>query len=203
MPASRASWAGPSDEDALSPTRRRDRLMRLLQAQRDIACAAPDLDVVFRVLADAVLRVFPAEGAIASQPEGDVVVARAAVGVTGPPVGHRIPRAGTLAGRALQTLEGQLCLDSQTDPRTQARHQRERPHPVLDHRPAGARRGGGRPDRRGVLAAGHLRRGPTSSCSACSPTSRPSRLVAALEQSASDELASRAPAPWSSRWPRA
>ena len=121
MPASRASWAGPSDEDALSPDHAvRDRLMRLLQAQRDIACAAPDLDVVFRVLADAVLRVFPAEGAIASQPEGDVVVARAAVGDTGPPVGHRIPRAGTLAGRALLTLQGQLCIDSQTDPRTKA-----------------------------------------------------------------------------------
>ena len=121
MPASRASWAGPSDEDALSPDHAvRDRLMRLLQAQRDIACAAPDPDVVFRVLADAVLRVFPAEGAIASQPEGDVVVARAAVGVTGPPVGHRIPRAGTLAGRALLTLQGQLCIDSQTDPRTKA-----------------------------------------------------------------------------------
>ena len=95
-------------------------LQRLLRAQRDIACAPPDADVVFRTLADSVLSVFPAEGAIASQPEGDFVVARAAVGVAGPPVGHRIPRAGTLAGRALQTLEGQLCLDSQADPRTRA-----------------------------------------------------------------------------------
>ena len=52
MPASRASWAGPSDEDALSPDDdARGRLMRLLKAQRDIACAAPDLDAVFRVLA--------------------------------------------------------------------------------------------------------------------------------------------------------
>ena len=104
------------------PGRRRARTgcMRLLMAQRDIACAAPDPDVVFRVLADAVLTVFPAEGAIASQPEGDFVVARAAAGVAGPPVGHRIPRAGTLAGRAAADPRGPACLDSQTDPRTQA-----------------------------------------------------------------------------------
>jgi diguanylate cyclase (GGDEF)-like protein/PAS domain S-box-containing protein len=121
VPASRAWWAGPSDEDAPAPDDAAPgRLMRLLKAQRDIACADPDLDAVFGILADSVLQVFPAEGAIASQPVGDFVVARAAVGVAGPPVGHRIPRAGTLAGRALLTLEGQLCVDSQTDPRTRA-----------------------------------------------------------------------------------
>ena len=94
-----------------------ERLQRLLRAQRDIACTPPDPDVVFRVLADSVLTVFPAEGAIATQPEGEFVVVRASVGVAGPPIGHRAHRAGTLAGRAMQTLEGQLCLDSQTDPR--------------------------------------------------------------------------------------
>ncbi len=121
MPASRASWAGPSGEDVPGPgDAMLKRLQRLLHAQRDIACTPPNPAVVFRVLADSVLTVFPAEGAIASQPDGDFVVARAAVGVSGPPVGHRIPRAGTLAGRALRTLEGQLCLDSQTDPRTRA-----------------------------------------------------------------------------------
>ena len=92
----------------------------MVRAQRDIACAVPDPDVVFRVLAESVLTVFPAEGAIASQPEGDVIVARACAGVAGPDVGHRLPLAGTLGGRALRTGEGQLCRDSETDPRTRA-----------------------------------------------------------------------------------
>ena len=85
----------------------------MVRAQRDIACAVPDPDVVFGVLAESVLTVFPAEGAIASQPEGDVIVARACAGVAGPDVGHRLPLAGTLGGRALRTGEGQLCRDSE------------------------------------------------------------------------------------------
>ncbi|MDQ1600829.1 MAG: hypothetical protein QOD68_2303 [Actinomycetota bacterium] len=96
------------------------RLRRVIQAQRDISCAATDTGTVFRVLADSVLSVFPAEGAIASQPEGDFLVARAAVGSAGPAVGHRLALTGTLGGRAVRTLTGQLCRDSETDPRTQA-----------------------------------------------------------------------------------
>ena len=96
------------------------RLRRVIKAQRDISCAANDTGTVFRVLADSVLTVFPAEGAIASQPEGDFLVARAAVGSAGPTVGHRITLAGTLGGRAVRTLTGQLCRDSETDPRTPA-----------------------------------------------------------------------------------
>jgi GAF domain-containing protein len=103
----------PDDADLL-------RLRRVIRAQRDISCAATDSATVFRVLADSVLTVFPAEGAIASQPEGDFLVARAAVGSAGPAAGHRITLAGTLGGRAVRTLTGQLCRDSQTDPRTQA-----------------------------------------------------------------------------------
>jgi diguanylate cyclase (GGDEF)-like protein/PAS domain S-box-containing protein len=118
VPASRASWVEPSEEDVPGPgAAMLERLQRLLRAQRDIACTPPDPEVVFRVLADSVLTVFPAEGAIATQPEGEFVVVRAAVGVAGPPIGHRAHRTGTLAGHAMRTLEGQLCLDSQTDPR--------------------------------------------------------------------------------------
>jgi diguanylate cyclase (GGDEF)-like protein/PAS domain S-box-containing protein len=116
-----ASCAGPGDEPA---PQRADpalaRLRRVVQAQRDIACAAADPDVTFQVLAESVLTVFPAEGAIASQPQGAFLVARAVAGSTGPAVGHRIPLTGTLGGRAVRTLAGQLCRDSRTDPRTQA-----------------------------------------------------------------------------------
>jgi diguanylate cyclase (GGDEF)-like protein/PAS domain S-box-containing protein len=96
------------------------RLRRVIRAQRDISCAATDTDTVFRVLAASVLTVFPAEGAIASQPEGDFLVAQAVVGSAGPAVGHRLTLAGTLCGRAVRTLTGQLCRDIETDPRTQA-----------------------------------------------------------------------------------
>ena len=44
------------------------RLRRVVAAQRDIAVAPADPDQVFQVLADSVLTVFPADGAIASQP---------------------------------------------------------------------------------------------------------------------------------------
>jgi hypothetical protein len=48
-------------------------------------------------------------------------VARATAGTAGAPPGHRIPRPGTLGGRALATLEGQLCRDADLDGRTDAR----------------------------------------------------------------------------------
>jgi diguanylate cyclase (GGDEF)-like protein/PAS domain S-box-containing protein len=123
VPASPAAWPGadPGDAPAGSADRALARMRRVVEAQRDIAAALAEPATVFRVLAESVLTVFPAEGAIASEPEGDFVVARATTGTTGPPPGHRIPRPGTLAGRALATLEGQLCRDAELDRRTDAR----------------------------------------------------------------------------------
>ncbi len=94
------------------------RMRRVVEAQRDLAAAPADPAVVFQVLADCVLSICDAEGSVASQPEGDAVVARATAGATGPAPGHRLPRRGSLAGLALSTLAGQLCRDALTDGRT-------------------------------------------------------------------------------------
>jgi diguanylate cyclase (GGDEF)-like protein/PAS domain S-box-containing protein len=120
VPASRASGPerGVAPLDAPGPLGALARMSRVVTALRDIAVAPADPAQVFRVLADSVLTVFPAEGAIASQPDGDEIVARATGGFAGPPVGHRIPQDGTLGGLALRTLEPQLCVDSRVDPRT-------------------------------------------------------------------------------------
>ncbi len=121
VPAGRAPWPGAGRQAAPVPVDDAlARMRRVVVAQRDIAAAPADTDAVFRVLARSVLTVFPAEGAIASEPEGDFIVVRAGAGTTGPAPGHRIPRPGTLGGRALATLEGQLCHDAETDRRTDA-----------------------------------------------------------------------------------
>ena len=81
-------------------------------------------------------------------------------------------------------------------------HQRQRPHPVLDHRPAGARRCGHRPDRRGVLAAGHLRRDrPRAARPARRRRDHPARRRAGSSRRRT--TSPRAPPRSSSRWPRA
>ena len=105
VPASRAAWPGsePHDDPAGSLDRALARMRRVVEAQRDIATAAPVPATIFQVLAESVLTVFPADGAIASEPEGDFIVARATAGTTGAPPGHRIPRPGTLGVAAAPT----------------------------------------------------------------------------------------------------
>src|SRR5689334_17828199 len=73
VPASRAPWPGADPEDA--PAGSADlalaRMRRVVHAQRDIASADAVPATVFQVLAESVITIFPAEGAIASEPEGD------------------------------------------------------------------------------------------------------------------------------------
>lgn len=119
VPAGQATRTGPDpDGPARSAARTADRLRRLISAQRDLACAPPDPERVFGHLAQAALDIFDAEGALAAQPEGDLVVARAVAGRCGPSVGTAIPLEGTLAGAALRSLAPQICHDGDTDRRT-------------------------------------------------------------------------------------
>ncbi len=111
VPGERVEEHGASRTD-------QERLLRLIVAQRDLACAPLDQSAVFELLAGAVLSIFDAEGALAAEPLGDEVVARAVVGSAGPVVGDRIPQAGTLAGLTLRSRRPHLCTDAATDPRT-------------------------------------------------------------------------------------
>ena len=118
-PADSATWAGP-DGPGARPRADAGRLLRVVAAQRDLACTGEDAAAVFGLLAECVLSIFAAEGALAAQPAGPDIVARASAGTCGPAVGTTIPQAGTLAGLALSTLQPQICHDSHTDPRTRA-----------------------------------------------------------------------------------
>jgi len=116
VPAGPATWARPASAPPHAPAD--GRLHLVVQAQRDLACSPRDPEQVFDLLATAVLSIFDAEGAVAAEPQGDQVVARASLGTSGPPVGAVIPVHGTLSGVALRTLEPQLCRDADSDPRT-------------------------------------------------------------------------------------
>ena len=94
-------------------------LTAVIEAQRQLACAPPDAPTVLQLLAEAAVAVLDAEGAVASQPEGDVLVARAVAGSTRTFPGDRIPLEGTLGGLATRTRRSQLCIDGRSDPRTQ------------------------------------------------------------------------------------
>ncbi len=119
VPARIVARTGPAaDGPGPHAARESDRLRRVIAAQRDLACAPADAEQVFQLLARVVLDIFDADGALAAQPDGDSVVARATAGTCVPPVGSAIPREGTLAGLALRTLEPLLCRDGDTDPRT-------------------------------------------------------------------------------------
>lgn len=123
MTTAQASEAGSPEAGlptAASPLSVED-LHRVVAAQRALACATPDPEVIFRLLAELARSLLDAEGALTSQPQGDVLVARAICGDVPVPPGDVIPLAGTLGGRVVATMAPQLCRDGQVDPRTDPR----------------------------------------------------------------------------------
>ncbi|HEU4675266.1 MAG TPA: EAL domain-containing protein [Motilibacteraceae bacterium] len=97
------------------PLSQRQRLRRALRAVAQASAA----DVLHEACRQA-LGLVPADQAIVSAPTGDGLTVLATAGGGPVPVGHRIPRAGTLGGLALDTGEALLCRDSRRDPRTVA-----------------------------------------------------------------------------------
>jgi len=97
---------------ALPPT---DRLLRVIDAQRDLACA--NGHEIFDLLARSVLTVFDADGALAAQPEGHDLVVRGVAGDLGPAPGAMIPMTGSLSGLAVRTRRPQISFDVDTDAR--------------------------------------------------------------------------------------
>ncbi|MEP6760117.1 MAG: EAL domain-containing protein [Sporichthyaceae bacterium] len=93
-------------------------LRRVIDAQRLLACSPTDPETIFSLLAETAQALLGADGALAAQLAGDVLVARATVGASTPPLGTVIPVAGTLGGLAVTTRQAQLCHDGWDDPRT-------------------------------------------------------------------------------------
>lgn len=97
-----------------------DWLRRLVEAQRSVAEAGPGPGEVFAALAHAGFSLMPGR-VVVSIFEDDALVAQATAGPGGSVrVGDQLALTGTLAGMCVRTGETLLCLDAETDPRTDA-----------------------------------------------------------------------------------
>jgi diguanylate cyclase (GGDEF)-like protein/PAS domain S-box-containing protein len=94
----------------------RSQLHAVIAAQRILACAPPEPDVIFRLLAETAWSVLGCTGAIASQPTADSLIVRGRAGETPIMLGDTIPLDGTLTGVAARTRTGQICDDWSADP---------------------------------------------------------------------------------------
>jgi diguanylate cyclase (GGDEF)-like protein len=98
-----------------------DWLGRLVAAQRSVAEAGPGSGEVFSVLAEAGHSLMPGHVVVAVF-EDQQLVARATAGVGGGVhVGDRLVLEDTLVGLCARSGETTLCLDAETDPRTDSR----------------------------------------------------------------------------------
>jgi diguanylate cyclase (GGDEF)-like protein/PAS domain S-box-containing protein len=96
----------------------RSQLHAVIEGQRILACAPPDPEIIFRLLAETAWSLLECSGALASQPTPDAIVVRGVAGDTPNSLGSTIPREGTLAGLAVRTQTSQICDDWVRDPRT-------------------------------------------------------------------------------------
>jgi diguanylate cyclase (GGDEF)-like protein/PAS domain S-box-containing protein len=96
----------------------RTQLNAVIEAQRVLACAPPDPEVIFRLLAETAWSVLGCSGAIASQPVSDSIVVRGLAGTSPSGLGATIPVDGTLTGVALRTKTSHICDDWLQDTRT-------------------------------------------------------------------------------------
>jgi diguanylate cyclase (GGDEF)-like protein/PAS domain S-box-containing protein len=83
-----------------------------------LACAPPDPEIIFRLLAETAWSVLGCDGAISSQPSADSMVVRGVAGKTQFATGATIPVDGTLSGVAIRTKTSQISSDWLQDPRT-------------------------------------------------------------------------------------
>ena len=105
----------------------RSQLHAVIEGQRILACAPPDPEIIFRLLAETAWSVLRCTGVISSQPTSDTIIVRGVAGERPTGLGSTIPLDGTLTGVAVRTRTSQLCDDWLQDPRTGVK---------TDHRPA-------------------------------------------------------------------
>ncbi len=102
------------EQTANASTRAED-LARLVATQSAIATSNLDVETVLATVVDEALTLTGAEAAVVELPDGDEMVYRAAAGTAAGHVELRIPREGSISGRALAELHVLLCRDSDTD----------------------------------------------------------------------------------------
>lgn len=103
--------------ETLEASTRAEELRRLVLTQDAIGTAATDLDAVLSTVVDQALELSRADAAVVELPEGTDLVYHAAAGTAAEHLHLRIPRAGSLSGRALAEQTVLVCRDSETDPR--------------------------------------------------------------------------------------
>lgn len=92
-------------------------LGRLVDTQQVIGSADFDFGAVLNVVADESLRLTRADAAVVALPEGSELVFRAVAGSAMPFDGMRLERSSTIAGRACESGETLVCVDSEEDDR--------------------------------------------------------------------------------------
>jgi diguanylate cyclase (GGDEF)-like protein len=95
------------------------RLRRIIEVQREIACAHLSTRDLYQLVADRVLELTGAEGAVVEEIDGRELVYVAASGSMARFEGERLPISHTLSEVARTTRRAQLSSDARNDPRTQ------------------------------------------------------------------------------------
>ncbi len=96
--------------------RRASQFSHLIDAQRRIAQAEPHLNTRLQILMRSAQELIRASGAAVGQVDGEWIQYSAACGTLVECIGRRLPRAGSLVGKAVREAVPQFCADSEADP---------------------------------------------------------------------------------------
>jgi diguanylate cyclase (GGDEF)-like protein/PAS domain S-box-containing protein len=96
---------------------RSERLSRIVETQRDIAIAAPDLDGVMRLICARTQELTNAQSAVVLLHDGQDLVIRTGTGFVADQIGRRVPIEGSFPGWVLTNDEPALVNDGPNDPR--------------------------------------------------------------------------------------
>lgn len=92
-------------------------LRQIIDVQREIMAAGPDLDLVLRIATQCTQQLLGASAAVVELREGDHMVYRAASGTASGAVGLRLEVTSSLSGMAVTGGEALSCSDTEQDPR--------------------------------------------------------------------------------------
>ncbi len=96
------------------------RLLKIIQAQGEIAAGELDQDRAMQVIVNRVPELIGADGALIDSPDGDRLVFRAGSGIDGRVIGWDYSRGDSLSGRALERRTVLISNDTERDGRVES-----------------------------------------------------------------------------------